>query len=118
MHSGSADARMESMISDVLKLKKYTQEDNFHVNDIKPTQQLDEAEYFFKKSLPEVHPKAQAMYEEKFNKAFEGTRVEVEKWRDKHYPRESVSKLPEGFPKRGIQSLNDENHIQILGGPK
>ena len=98
VHSGSADARMESMISDVLKLKKYTQEDNFHVNDIKPTQQLDEAEYFFKKSLPEVHPKAQAMYEEKFNKAFEGTRVEVEKWRDKHYPRESVSKLPEGFP--------------------
>ena len=98
VHSGSADARMESMISDVLKLKKYTQEDNFHVNDIKPTQQLDEAEYFFKKSLPEVHPKAQAMYEEKFNKAFEGTRVEVEKWRDKHYPQESVSKLPEGFP--------------------
>ena len=89
---------MESIISDVLKLKKYTQEDNFHVNDIKPTQQLGESEYLFKKFLPEAHPKAQAMYKEKFNKAFEGTRIEVEKWRDKYYPPEPVSKIPEGLP--------------------
>ena len=98
VHSGSIDATMESIISDVLKLKKYTQEDNFHVNDIKPTQQLGESEYLFKKFLPEAHPKAQAMYKEKFNKAFEGTRIEVEKWRDKHYPPEPVSKIPEGLP--------------------
>lgn len=98
VHSGSIDATMESIISDVLKLKKYTQEDNFHVNDIKPTQQLGESEYLFKKFLPEAHPKAQAMYKEKFNKAFEGTKIEVEKWRDKHYPPEPVSKIPEGLP--------------------
>ena len=98
IHFASPDENMEELISDTLKLKNYLKEDNFSVNDLPPNQQLFEAKERFNDDLKQVHPKAQSLYRDKFNKAFERTKEELDLWTDKKYPKESVSKLPEGFP--------------------
>ena len=98
IHFASPDENMEELISDTLKLKNYLKEDNFSVNDLPPNQQLFEAKERFNDDLKQVHPKAQSLHRDKFNKAFERTKEELDLWTDKKYPKESVSKLPEGFP--------------------
>lgn len=84
---------MEKLISDTLKLKNYLKEGNFSVNDLPPNQQLFEAKERFNDDLKQVHPKAQSLYRDKFNKAFERTKEELDLWTDKKYPKEVTSIL-------------------------
>ena len=103
IHFASPDENMEELISDTLKLKNYLKEDNFSVNDLPPNQQLFEAKERFNDDLKQVHPKAQSLYRDKFNKAFERTKEELDLWTDKKYPKE-VTSIPPPIPSELIPS--------------
>jgi hypothetical protein len=98
IHFGSPDSTMEGYLSNILKLKKYTEEDSFSPGSQSPMQQIDELEWNGKQYFDNVHPDTVDKYKQKEAEYLERTRAEVEKWKDKHFPPEPVNILPEGFP--------------------
>lgn len=98
IHFGSPDEVMESALSDVLKLKKYTLEDNFEVGGQSPMQQIDELDWRINKLAEDVHPDVRDVYKETASRYIGDTRKEVDTWKEKKFPPEPVNILPEGFP--------------------
>ena len=98
IHFGSPDEVMESALSDVLKLKKYTLEDNFEVGGQSPMQQIDELDWRINKLAEDVHPDVRDVYKEKASRYIGDTRKEVDTWKEKKFTPEPVNILPEGFP--------------------